>query len=361
MAKKDTFLALVRRGIDETTATRLAESGLKVGDLKNISKEQLVQNYGIKAKIAASVLEAISKGPTSSSKQRYLSSVLSEKRQKDKVQEVRLKREQKNVLSKLQEERERLKQARVEKFRTAKVILARLGKTIELIVKLETTLHDEVKEDQRSKLRDQLETRGLEAARDHEALNLPGTPQEIADFRRKMAPIRTFHTCPECNDSLIPSQSINRDDIEGWSLICYECETIITSEMANKIESRLEERSLISIRDDSPPRETVPLRPLVTRKESVQDMVEEESQRLSASAAKIEKETQADDEAGGLMSVDEWIKITLDRKGYIQSQEDREEFIIKTGAGATKFNKWLRRAGLVFNKQTGRWTKYDDL
>ena len=50
----------------------------------------------------------------------------------------------------------------------------RLGKTVELIVKLENNLHDEGKDDQKVKIRDQLETRGLEAARDHEMLELEG-------------------------------------------------------------------------------------------------------------------------------------------------------------------------------------------
>ena len=359
MAKKDTFLALVRRGIDETTSTHLAESGLKVGDLKKISKEQLVQNYGLKPKIAASVIEAVAKGPTSSSKQRYLSTVLSEQRPQDKVKEVRLKREQKNILNKLQEERERLKQARIEKFRAAKVVLSRLGKTIELIVKLENNFDDEVKEDQRSKIRDQLETRGLEAARDHEALALPGTPQEIADFRRRLAPIRCFHACPECGDDIIPSQSLNPDDNGGWSLICWECGTIIDSVMSKLVEERLENDHVIVIEPGSEPRNQIPLRPSAPVS-SVEDMVLAESQRTKASADKLTEEALADDQAGGLMSVDDWIDQALEAKGYIQSQEDREEFIIRTGAGATKFNKWLRRAGLVFNKQTGRWTRYED-
>ena len=38
MAKKDTYLALLRRGIDENTAQLLADSGIKVGDLKNSMK-----------------------------------------------------------------------------------------------------------------------------------------------------------------------------------------------------------------------------------------------------------------------------------------------------------------------------------
>ena len=48
MAKKDTYLALLRRGIDETTAQVLADGGIKIGDLKKLDSETLVSNYGIK-------------------------------------------------------------------------------------------------------------------------------------------------------------------------------------------------------------------------------------------------------------------------------------------------------------------------
>ena len=54
--------------------------------------------------------------------------------------------------------------ARVEAFRNKKLVMNRLGKTIELIVKLENTFDDESKDEQRSKIRDQLETRGLEVS-----------------------------------------------------------------------------------------------------------------------------------------------------------------------------------------------------
>jgi hypothetical protein len=64
--------------------------------------------------------------------------------------------------------------------------------------------------------------------------------------------------------------------------------------------------------------------------------------------------------SGGLMDINDWIDQTLAAKGYIQAQEDREDFIVATGAGATKFNKWMKKAGLVFNKQTGRWTRWAD-
>ena len=46
--------------------------------------------------------------------------------------------------------------------------------------------------------------------------------------------------------------------------------------------------------------------------------------------------------------------IKLGAKGYIQAQEDREDFFNPELAGATKFNKWMKKAGLFFNKQTGQ-------
>ena len=41
MAKKDTYLALLRRGIDENTAHLLSDSGVKVGDIKKFDVETL--------------------------------------------------------------------------------------------------------------------------------------------------------------------------------------------------------------------------------------------------------------------------------------------------------------------------------
>ena len=113
-----------------------------------------------------------------------------------KIEEIKLKRKQKDVLTELAEQKERLKIAKVEAFRGKKLIMNRLGKTVELIVKLENNLYDEGKDDQKVKIRDQLETRGLEAARDHEMLELEGTPQDIVDFRRKFVPALIFHACP---------------------------------------------------------------------------------------------------------------------------------------------------------------------
>ena len=118
MAKKDTYLALLRRGIDENTAQLLADSGIKVGDLKKLDEEKLRNNYGLKKEIAKSVLEAVKSGPRASAKQRYLADVLSKdkKKQVDKIEEQRFKREQKDIVSELNEKKEELRIAKVESF-----------------------------------------------------------------------------------------------------------------------------------------------------------------------------------------------------------------------------------------------------
>ena len=139
MAKKDTYLALLRRGIDETTAQQLADSGLKIGDLKKIDKDMLIENYGLKPDIADGVISIITAGPQSHGKERYLSKVLApEKKQESKIEEIKFQRKQKDVLTELAEQKERLKIAKVESFRAKKLIMNRLGKTVELIVKLGT-------------------------------------------------------------------------------------------------------------------------------------------------------------------------------------------------------------------------------
>ena len=80
MAKKDTYLALLRRGIDDTTAQQLADAGLKIGDLKKIDRNMLVENYGLKADIADGVISIINSAHSSHGKERFLASVLLQKR-----------------------------------------------------------------------------------------------------------------------------------------------------------------------------------------------------------------------------------------------------------------------------------------
>ncbi|MCH1538133.1 MAG: hypothetical protein L7S48_06965 [Candidatus Poseidonia sp.] len=358
MAKKDTYLALLRRGIDDTTANQLADAGLKIGDLKKIDKEMLIANYGLKEAIAQGVIEIITAGPQSHGKERFLSKVLApEKKQESRIEEIKFQRKQKDVLTELAEQKERLKIAKVEAFRAQKLIMNRLGKTVELIVKLENNLHDEGKDDQMVKIRDQLETRGLEAARDHEMLELEGTPQDIVDFRRKHVPGLIFHACPECGDEMDPRQARDPDQPESWAFICWECETSFTPDLTTHVEGILDGKDRISIDPDKAPRNPVPPKPASMDFSSVSDLIRRDLEQTGATADEMTRVVEESVVAGGLMDINDWIDQTLAAKDYIQAQEDREDFILRTGAGATKFNKWMKKAGLFFNKQTGRWTR----
>ncbi|MBM55037.1 MAG: hypothetical protein CMB32_00570 [Euryarchaeota archaeon] len=361
MAKKDTYLALLRRGIDETTAMQLADAGIKIGDLKKIDKTQLVENYGLKPDIAEGVLEIISAGPQSHGKERFLSKVLApERKPESKIEELKFKRQQKDVLSELAEQKERLKLAKVEAFRAKKLVMNRLGKTVELIVKLENNLHDEGKDDQKVKIRDQLETRGLEAARDHEMLELEGTPQDIVDFRRKIVPTLILHACPECGEEMDPRTSRNPDDPGNWSFICWECETPFAPGLALAVDKIMENGGRVVIDPDARPRNPVPPKPASQDFATINQLVQDELKQTGADADTMAQAAEQSALTSGLMSIDDWIDQTLAAKGYIQAQEDREDFILRTGAGATKFNKWMKKAGLYFNKQTGRWSRWED-
>ena len=362
MAKKDTYLALLRRGIDENTAHILSDSGVKVGDLKKLDAEMLVNNYGLKRRIAKSVLDAVRSGPRDSSQQRFLADVLSGRGKKkvDKIEEQRFKREQKDLHAELLEKKEQLRIARVESFRNKKLVMNRLGKSIELIVKLENTFDEESKDEQRSKLRDQLETRGLEAARDHEMLELVGTPQDIVDFRRKIAPTLCLHACPSCGEEMDPRGGNVVEDMSDFMLVCWECEEEFRAPMAQIVEDWLDNGSRIKIDPKKKPRLPVARLPKKKDTPSVTDLMIRDLESTGATAEELEAAVQSSKLSGVLMSIEDWIDQTIAAKGYVQAQEHREEFIIATGAGATKFNKWMKKAGLVFNKQTGRWTRWED-
>jgi hypothetical protein len=236
----------------------------------------------------------------------------------------------------------------------------RLGKTVELIVKLENNLHDEGKDDQKVKIRDQLETRGLEAARDHEMLELEGTPQDIVDFRRKIVPELILHACPECNEEMDPRTSRNPDDSENWSFICWECETPFAPGLSSTVDTIMENGGRIQIDPDARPRNPVPPRPASQDFATINELVKAELVQTGADADSMTQAAEQSVLTSGLMSINDWIDQTLAAKGYIQAQEDREDFILRTGAGATKFNKWMKKAGLYFNKQTGRWSRWED-
>ena len=237
----------------------------------------------------------------------------------------------------------------------------RLGKTVELIVKLENNLYDEGKDDQKVKIRDQLETRGLEAARDHEMLELEGTPQDIVDFRRKFVPALIFHACPICGDEMDPRQARDQDKPEEWTFICWECEENFTPDLAANVEQRLVNGNRIFIDENKRPRNSVPPKPAAMDFSSVNDMIKQDLAQTGSDADEMSRVVEESTLGGGLMDINDWIDQTLAAKDYIQAQEDREDFILRTGAGATKFNKWMKKAGLYFNKQTGRWTRHKDV
>ena len=227
-------------------------------------------------------------------------------------------------------------------------------------MKIETNHDNETKDEQRNKLRDQLETRGLEAARDHEMLELVGTPQDIVDFRRKIVPTIIFHACPQCGEEMEPAGgNRNLDDTDNFSFICWDCGYEFIAPMAKIVEDSLEANS-ITVSPDTPPRMPHFEPPTPDRTPSVADMLRADLEATGASADEAVAAVEESSIAGGLMSIDEWIDQTLAVHGYIQAQEHREDFIISTGAGATKFNKWMKKAGLYFNKQTGRWTRWED-
>ena len=108
------------------------------------------------------------------------------------------------------------------------------------------------------------------------------------------------------------------------------------------------------------PRLPVSRQPKKKAPSSVTEVMIRDLESTGASADELEAAVESSKLSGVLMSIDDWIDQTIAAKGYIQAQEHREEFIIATGAGATKFNKWMKKAGLVFNKQTGRWTRWED-
>ena len=190
-------------------------------------------------------------------------------------------------------------------------------------------------------------------------LELEGTPQDIVDFRRKIVPKLCFHACPQCGEEMDPRSSVNMDIGDDFGFICWDCETPFSSAMADVVETRLSsKKDWIDINPKQKPREKV-LRPPRAKVDSFKDTIADLA-ATGASADTIAAAVEESNLSSGLMSINDWIDQTLAVKGYIQAQEDREDFIIATGAGATKFNKWMKKAGLAFNKQSGRWTRWED-
>ena len=143
-------------------------------------------------------------------------------------------------------------------------------------------------------------------------------------------------------------------------LVCWECDEEFRAPMAQIVEDQLDNGSRIKINPKQKPRLPVSRIPKKKDTPSVTDLMIRDLESTGATAEELEAAVESSKLSGVLMSIDDWIDQTIAAKGYIQAQEHREEFIIATGAGATKFNKWMKKAGLVFNKQTGRWTRWED-
>ena len=169
-----------------------------------------------------------------------------------------------------------------------------------------------------------------------------------------------LHECPTCGDELDPRSSRNMDDLDGWSFICYECEEIFEAKLSDVVQRRITNGNKIKIIEGKAPRDVVPPKPAASNYESIEQLIQRDLERTGATADAMAEAAKASTMSAGLMSINDWIDQTLAAKKYIQAQEDREDFILRTGAGATKFNKWMKKAGLYFNKQTGRWTHYED-
>ena len=158
-----------------------------------------------------------------------------------------------------------------------------------------------------------------------------------------------------------PRQARDMDRPDEWSFICWECEENFSPALADNVEQRLVNGSRILIDEDKRPRNPVPPKPAAMDFSSVNDMIKKDLEQTGASADEMSRVVEESTLGGGLMDINDWIDQTLAAKDYIQAQEDREDFILRTGAGATKFNKWMKKAGLFFNKQTGRWTRHKDV
>ena len=157
-----------------------------------------------------------------------------------------------------------------------------------------------------------------------------------------------------------PRTSRNPDDPENWSFICWECEKAFSPGLALAVDQIMENGGRVVIDPDARPRRPVPPKPASQDFATINQLVQDELKQTGADADTMAQAAEQSALTSGLMSIDDWIDQTLAAKGYIQAQEDREDFILRTGAGATKFNKWMKKAGLYFNKQTGRWSSFED-
>ena len=147
--------------------------------------------------------------------------------------------------------------------------------------------------------------------------------------------------------------------IDNFSFICWDCGHEFIAPMAKIVEGTLEANS-ITISSDTPPRMPHFEPPAPDRAPSVADMLRADLEATGASADEAVAAVEESSIAGGLMSIDEWIDQTLAVHGYIQLQSIARISLSVLVLVQSKFNKRMKKAGLYFNKQTGRWTRWED-
>ena len=184
-------------------------------------------------------------------------------------------------------------------------------------------------------------------------LELEGTPQDIVDFRRKIVPTLILHACPECGEEMDPRTNRNPDDPGELVIHLWECETPFAPGLALAVDKIMENGGRVVIDPDARPRNPVPPKPASQELRYYQPISTGQLKQTGADADTMAQAAEQSALTSGLMSIDDWIDQTLAAKGYIQAQEDREDFILRTGAGATKFNKWMKK-GWTLLQQANR-------
>ena len=102
---------------------------------------------------------------------------------------------------------------------------------------------------------------GLEVARDHEMLELEGTPQDIVDFRRKHVPALIFHACPECGEEMILGNQLTLIELENMPLFAGNVKLLSHQHYLTWLRERLSNGTRITIIEDKAPRNPVPPKP----------------------------------------------------------------------------------------------------
>ena len=148
-------------------------------------------------------------------------------------------------------------------------------------------------------------------------LELVGTPQDIVDFRRKIAPVLCMYACPSCGEEMDPRGGNVIEDPTDFSFVCWDCENEFHSPMARFVDENLSNGSLITIDPKKKPRDKVFRAPKKRSAETIKDLMIKDLEATGASAEEMAAAVQASDLTGGLMSIDEWIDQSLDQQKYL--------------------------------------------